>query len=124
VAATVLGFTLGLLFVALMFSDDVAFSPPASYTRWWRETEQCSGLAAPMAGVTFGVMLNEYHLEQYAGYTLIQRPPHIVIAPALLDDPITVKHEMLHALLILNTPEGQDVPSHPRPLFVDACGVM
>lgn len=80
--------------------DAVRFDPPAEYAAWWREVEGCSGRTADFGAVDWFVVPGvffEMDGRPYDGYWF--KPFRIVLARERADDPILVRHEILHALL-------------------------
>ncbi|MGH9420040.1 MAG: hypothetical protein ACRD3J_08710 [Thermoanaerobaculia bacterium] len=98
-------------------SDAVAFAPPPVYTRWWAETEACSGQTGSLTGITWDVVPNtsDFQLngETVSGYWT-EASNSIVLAAAVRLDGQVVRHEMLHALT--------RSPGHPRVDFLEHCG--
>jgi hypothetical protein len=73
------------------------YAPPAPYARWWREVEDCSGLAAPMGELVrlrSGLALSSPHSRTSATADTVW-----VVWDAVASERI-VKHEMLHVLLL------------------------
>ena len=94
------------------------FAPPAVYARWWAMTEGCSGRTGDLTAVQWYrvpgtvVWLSG---QPEAGYWESHRN-RIVLAEEELDNGVTVRHEMLHALL--------QTASHPRAQFLGACASL
>ena len=98
-----------------------SLSPPAIYSEWWQEVEQCSGVTGDVGRISWyvvpcqegetgfkcdvtpdGLCAGEWrapHLIELAG-------PNRIFPDGYADDEWTVKHEMLHDLL------GR--PDHPQ----------
>jgi hypothetical protein len=94
----------------------VPFSPPRVYAHWWAMTEQCSGITAPMAAVSW------YQVPDVTRFSLGDKDVQgwwagpgntIVLAGAAALDGEVVRHEMLHALL-----HGG---GHERGYFLERC---
>ena len=87
------------------------------YQEWWRKTEQCSGLRAEMAGVTFYAVdspSGAISLGREVAHGWWIREGNRIYLPAnALGEEWLVRHEMLHALLQRG--------SHPTDMFVKAC---
>lgn len=90
-----------------------AFAPPTEYYAWWEEIRTCSGGTGSISDVRFLRAVEPtyvYGTQFPCGETelcngLWEAPHDITLAPAHLDTPRLVKHEMLHDLL--------GVPGHP-----------
>ena len=95
----------------------VQITPPAVFPLWWRLTETCSALNGDFAAVQWYVVPNtttvDYQGQKVDAYW-IGNPDRIVLADARRNDPMIVRHEMLHALRHAN--------GHPRDAFLQACG--
>jgi len=95
----------------------IQFTPPSTFPLWWRLTESCSALNGDFASVQWYVVPNTttvtYQGQQVDAYW-ISNPDRIVLADARRNDPMIVRHEMLHALRHAN--------GHPRDAFLQACG--
>lgn len=104
-----------------------AFAPLDSYAALWRETEACSGIAAPLAAVNWFRVDNTtsfvYGGSAVAGYFVV--PNNIVLADAWLADTAVVAHEMLHALLYAKFGAKfyatDDRGQHPHEYFLERC---
>ena len=93
---------------------DMLRMPPAAFSQWWQEVEQCSGVSGDLARVDWYVVPCA---DGEAGFTCDVTPdglcagewraPHVIqlagpnrFFPAgYVQDEWTVKHEMLHDLL-------------------------
>ena len=93
---------------------------PVIYVTWWSEVEQCSGETVDMSAVKWyyvpgdggfqaGTSADVVGVWQPAGNT-------ITLAEYVVDNPLVVRHEMLHAVL--------KRVDHPPEFFVDRCGVL
>jgi hypothetical protein len=95
----------------------VPITPPAQFALWWRLTQACSGLTGDYASVQWYVVPNSTTIDD-AGKQVdaywISNPDRIVLSDAHRNDGMTVRHEMLHALLHRN--------GHPRAAFLVGCG--
>lgn len=120
--AALLGAFMGIAVSKYILSPAQSFRPPPAYHVWWQEVEQCSGLPGDMSKVSFGVMLDREHIREYAGYTTIDPTPFIVLSPAHVYDAITVKHEMLHAILLQHGLQRHG--DHPQEYFIERCKVL
>ncbi len=96
----------------------VALTPPAVFSQWWQEVEQCSGVTGVMTRVDWYVVpctageagfkcdVTEDGLcagEWRSPHVISLAGPNRFFGDGYLDDEWTVKHEMLHDLL--GTPE-------------------
>lgn len=98
-------------------SDAVPFGPPAVYAKWWREVEECSGLAAPVARIRWFAVpgAQSFLADGQKDYGVwIEHYRYIVLAEQHLDDSLVVRHEMLHDLL--------NRVDHPAGYFRERCG--
>jgi hypothetical protein len=80
--------------------DAREFDPPDLYRSWWREVEECSTAEGDFDAMRWFEAPGVVFLvrgQMYAGYWF--DPDRIVIAEERLEDPLIVRHEMLHAIL-------------------------
>jgi hypothetical protein len=80
----------------------IPFSTPPVYAHWWAMTEQCSGITAPMADVSWYQVpdVPAFLLDGgYVGGRWSGADNSIVLAGAASLDGGLVRHEMLHALI-------------------------
>lgn len=79
-----------------------AFTPPADYASWWRDTENCAGLDGDLTRVSWfevpGRTSFVYASAQYDGYWW-NGVHWILLAGDKVANPLIVRHEMLHELL-------------------------
>lgn len=96
-------------------SGSQLFIPPTIYTRWWEETERCSGLTGSFQSIRWFRAPGSNFTSQgedasgsysFSGHFVVLAGPHV-------DDGGTVRHEMLHALIAS--------AGHPRDQFLDKC---
>ena len=102
------------------------FEPPASYSAWWREVEDCSARNGRLSGVSFYRVLatpgrdSLDYLDPESGRYLngewVPRSNSIYLAAGQVTNPGVVRHEMLHALL--------QETRHPPKYFADLCGQL
>lgn len=96
------------------------FNPDrAQYIIWWREVEACSGLRGDFDDVNFFVVPGVTAMvwgNQVVNGVWLEEDNKIILAEGHVDDADTVRHEMLHALIIL--------PGHPREYFLARCGPL
>jgi hypothetical protein len=93
-----------------------ALTPPDSYIDWWRATEDCAGRHGDLSRVTWFVIPDHasflYGNGQYDGYWW-NGVHWILLAGEKVNDPMIVRHEMLHELL------GRG--DHPPEFFLRRC---
>jgi len=98
----------------------IPLDTPVIYATWWDEVEGCSGETVDMATVKWyyvpgdggfqsGTSADVVGVWEPAGNT-------ITLAEYVIDNPLVVRHEMLHAVL--------KRVDHPADYFVDRCGVL
>jgi hypothetical protein len=91
--------------------------PLASYSDWWKATEECAGLLGSLSRVTWFVVPNRtsfvYGDGQYDGYWW-DGVHWILLAGDKVENGMIVRHEMLHELL------GRG--DHPAEYFQRRCG--
>ena len=96
-----------------------AMTPPTTYADWWRATEECAGLQGDLARVTWFVVPGRtsftYGNGQYDGYWW-NGVHWILLAGEKVDNPLVVRHEMLHELL------GRG--DHPAEYFQRRCAAV
>jgi hypothetical protein len=94
-------------------------SIPDEYRTWWSQVEACSGRRRFFGWVRWYYVPNAsyftYRGIAYDGYWL-SHPDRIVVAEALMNDAVLLRHEMLHAVL-------QD-GDHPSEYFDRRCGTL
>lgn len=95
--------------------DAVAIPAPASARQLWTELEACSGLKGDFDAVKWFVEPNGIMVGGKWKQGVWLTGNVIVLAPPNLDDPWTIKHEEMHALL-------RGSPDHPAKYFNGACG--
>lgn len=76
------------------------YATPPDYLRWWKWLEACSGKRRRMSDVIwYRVPGAEFDFRGYHGINGVYiAPDRIVMADAVVDDSLTVGHEMLHAI--------------------------
>jgi hypothetical protein len=98
----------------------VSLDVPAIYSVWWDEIEGCSGETADFAAVTWYYVPGEGGFQAGASADVVGvwQPMRnsITLAEWVIDNPLVVRHEMLHAILRRT--------DHPPKYFVDACGIL
>jgi hypothetical protein len=97
-------------------ADAEQFVPPRVYSTWWKLTEECSGLAGPLAAVSWfrtARGLQDPRTGRAIPAYWSSGTNRIVVAGYALFDAGAVRHEMLHSLI------GK--PGHPRQQFVENC---
>ena len=96
-----------------------ALTPPAVYADWWRSTENCAGLQGDLSRVSWFVVPGRtsftYGTGQYDGYWW-NGVHWILLAGEKVDNPLVVRHEMLHELL------GRG--DHPAEYFQRRCAAV
>lgn len=112
-----------LLFVLFACRPTVVALPlkpvPPVYAQWWLEVENCSHLHGVFKRLRWYVLPGESFacsVVPFGSCLGLWWRHRIVLAHARLQDPVTVKHEMLHDLII-----GGDV-LHASPLFHECAG--
>jgi hypothetical protein len=94
----------------------IPLSPAPVYAHWWAMTEQCSGITAPMAAVSW-YQVPDVPLflvnGAYAQGRWLGADNRIVLAGAASLDGGVVRHEMLHALIQSGV--------HERAYFLERC---
>lgn len=89
---------------------------PSEYGGWWSLVEQCSGLRGSLDKVDWYVVPDSATLPGFAdvsGAYLTGSHRIVLAGQSVLNGP-TVRHEMLHALLLGG--------GHPRHAFLERCG--
>jgi hypothetical protein len=100
------------------------FTPDTSYLRLWKETEACSGVRGRFGRVRWysvpgdTLAIDRPNRGQYKA--LHQWPHDIYLTESVVDDAMTIRHEILHDLLG-EFGDGTAV-DHPRKYFKDRCG--
>jgi hypothetical protein len=92
------------------------FRAPPVYSRWWSETEACSGLTEDLQAIRwFSVPgVAALHVGEADALAYWNRRSNvIVVADSQSGNGSIVRHEMLHALLGIN--------GHPRAQFLGRC---
>jgi len=96
-----------------------ALTPPATYADWWSATEECSGLRGDLSRITWFVVPGRtsftYGNGQYDGYWW-NGVHWILLAGEKVENPMVVRHEMLHELL------GRG--DHPAEYFQRRCAAV
>ena len=96
-----------------------ALTPPAAYADWWRATEDCAGLHGDLSRITWFVVPGRtsftYGAAQYDGYWW-NGVHWILLAGEKVENPLVVRHEMLHELL------GRG--DHPAEYFQGRCAAL
>ena len=96
-----------------------ALTPPATYADWWRATEECAGLRGDLSRITWFVVPGRtsftYGTGQYDGYWW-NGVHWILLAGEKVENPLVVRHEMLHELL------GRG--DHPAEYFQRRCAAV
>lgn len=94
----------------------VPFDPPAHYALWWSETQQCAGRGASLHDVQWFVVpdAETFRLrgKEWAGWWWASGN-RIILAELYREHALTVRHEMLHAILQRG--------DHPAQYFADRC---
>jgi hypothetical protein len=94
--------------------------PPVVFTTWWEEVEGCSGQTADFSKVSWYYVPGDggFSAGSSADVVGVWRPANnsITLAQYVIDNPLVVRHEMLHAILHRT--------DHPAEYFVDRCGVL
>jgi len=97
-------------------SNAVQFAPPAIYRRWWAMTVACAGVPRAFDPVRW-YRVPGRTFRSPAGAVVDgffdSRDNTIVLSDTLRAVGAGVRHEMLHAILV--------VPGHPRDMFLGAC---
>ena len=98
----------------------IRMDPPVIYQTWWEDVEFCSGKTADFSAISW------YYVPGDGGFTAgsssdvvgVWRPAgnSITLAEFVLENPLVVRHEMLHAIL--------QRTDHPAEYFVDDCGLQ
>ena len=94
--------------------------PPVIYSVYWSEVEQCAGQNGDFAGTRF------YYVPGDGGFPVggsadvvgVWQPEtnSITLAQYVMDNPLVVRHEMLHAILKRT--------DHPAQYFADQCAAL
>jgi len=92
----------------------MAFDPPLDYERWWRKTEDCSGLTGDYAAVRWYAVSGDVVVAgtAYDAYWFATGN-RIVLAERVRRDELVIRHEALHALLRRG--------DHPAEYFQQRC---
>jgi hypothetical protein len=94
--------------------------PPVIYSVYWNEIEQCSGETADFAAVKFYYVPGDggFPVGTSADVVGVWQPQtnSITLAEYVKDNPLVVRHEMLHAILKRT--------DHPAQYFADYCAVL
>ena len=97
----------------------VSLTPPATYAEWWHTTEECSGIEGDLSRVSWFVVPGRtsftYGTGQYDGYWW-NGVHWILLAGEKVENPLVVRHEMLHELL------GRG--DHPAEYFQRRCAAV
>jgi hypothetical protein len=85
------------------------FPPPSSYAAMWDSLKACSGLRGDLGRVSFYVVdsLPDRAVGRTVGHS-------VYLVDIMVDNPLVVRHEMMHALLQRN--------GHPLKYFHGVCG--
>lgn len=98
----------------------VPLDPPAIYSVYWQEIEQCSGETADFAATKWYYVPGDggFPAGTSADVVGVWQPQSnsITLAQYVMGNPLVVRHEMLHAILKRT--------DHPSQYFVDACGLL
>jgi hypothetical protein len=93
-----------------------ALTPPDSYADWWKATQECAGIQGDLSRITWFVIPGHasflYENGKYDGYWW-NGVHWILLAGEKVNDPLIVRHEMLHELL------GRG--DHPAEYFQGRC---
>lgn len=89
---------------------------PPEYEAWWSLVEECSGLSGSMHKVVWYVVPGSATLPGFSDVAgaYLTGSHRIVLAEHAVQIGATVRHEMLHALLLGG--------GHPRHAFLERCG--
>jgi hypothetical protein len=94
--------------------------PPVIYGVYWGEISGCTGLGVSMDGIRFYYVPGDggFSSGSSADVVGVWQPGNnsITLAEYVKDNPLVVRHEMLHAILRRT--------DHPPEYFVDRCGVL
>jgi hypothetical protein len=79
-----------------------ALTPPDSYADWWQNTQQCAGRQGDLSRISWFMVPDHasflYENAKYDGYWW-NGVHWILLAGEKVNDPLIVRHEMLHELL-------------------------
>jgi hypothetical protein len=98
----------------------VPLVPRVIYATYWSEVEQCSGETADFSAVKWYYVPGDGGFQSGTSADVVgvwePGPNTITLAEYVIDNPLVVRHEMLHAVL--------KRVDHPAEYFVDRCGVL
>jgi hypothetical protein len=94
--------------------------PPVIYSVYWGEVEQCSGETADFSSIKWYYVPGDggFQSGNSADVVGVWEPQgnSITLAQYVMDNPLVVRHEMLHAILKRT--------DHPPQYFADYCAVL
>jgi hypothetical protein len=98
----------------------IPLDPPVIFAVWWEQVEACAGKTVDSRSVAW------YYVPGDGGFSAgsspdvvgVWRPQgnSITLAEYVIDNPLVVRKEMLHAIL--------QRTDHPAEYFVDRCGIL
>jgi hypothetical protein len=100
-------------------AGSIELVPQATYAAWWSDIERCVGKFKAMSRVSWFVVPNQASFTigdgRYDGFWW-DGVHWILLAGTRVDNPMVVRHEMLHEIL--------GTGAHPAEFFMRRCGEL